>query len=416
MGELGQERNWTQSASLKHLGADVAGAVQTVSPGIKLSDPSGARHKSLAASQQRQPSLTVYGKPQFEREGFGVVVVRSERTERRVSIGDVAAAAGVSQATAARALAGRGYVSTDTQHKVAIEAKRLGYLRNQAARSLRTRRSMTIGLLVADVDDPFFATLAKHIEAASVRAGYRVLLCSSNDDPQSEADQLQALAEYGVDGLIVTPGQENIEILSRLIRAGTAVVQVDRRVAGLDADAVVLDNEAGASLAVEHLLSAGHRRIAMATGPLHIDTARDRLHGYEKALGSHGIEVDPALVHVGSFQRGGQEALVRQILRARPAATAIIAANSIIAESVWVAFSRSHLGAVRDVALVAFDDVPWMRMVDPAVTTIAQPWESMALESVKLLVSRLDGQDADTQARTIVMQPSLISRESVTAR
>ncbi len=342
-----------------------------------------------------------------------MVVARGEGAERRVSIGDVAAAAGVSQATAARALAGRGYVSTDTQHKVAIQAERLGYLRNQAARSLRTRRSMTIGLLVADVDDPFFSTLAKHIEAASALAGYRVLLCSSNDDPKTEADQLQALAEYGVDGLIVTPGQENIELLTRLIRAGTAVVQVDRRVEGLNADAVVLDNEAGARLAVEHLVAAGHSRIAMATGPLHIDTARDRLRGYEQALDDHGIDVDPALVHAGSFQRGGQEALMLQILGSRPAATAIIAANSIIAESVWFALSKSHPGGVTEVSVVGFDDVPWMRMVQPAVTTIAQPWESMALKSVELLVSRLDGQDRDALPRTVVMQPTLIARESV---
>ena len=200
------------------------------------------------------------------------------------TVSDVAKEAGVSVSTAARVLSGSGYASDETRRLVLETAKELGYVPNQIARSLRTRRTKMLGLLVGDVENSFYSVIAKNVESVAKDAGYHVVLCNSDDDPEIEQEYLKLLEGIRVDALIVTPTSKNRRSLGRLAEKDIVIVQVDRRVEGLEADAILVDNESGAVSAVEHLIEAGHSEIGILTGELDVLTARQRLSGYQRAL------------------------------------------------------------------------------------------------------------------------------------
>jgi len=253
------------------------------------------------------------------------------------TVADVATAAGVSVSTAARVLSGTGYASEDTRRLVLDAARDLGYVPNQIARSLRTKQTRMVGLLIGDVENSFYSVIARNVESATKDAGYHVVLCNSDDDPKVEHEYLQLLEGMHVDALIVTPTSKNRRYLARLIQEGIVVVQVDRRIEGLPADAVLVDNETGAASAVSHLVEAGHTRIGIVTGELEVSTASQRLAGYERALKDHGLAIRPSLVRSGSFHREHAIEDATALIRSKPAPTAIFAANNILAEATLIA-------------------------------------------------------------------------------
>jgi LacI family transcriptional regulator len=328
------------------------------------------------------------------------------------TVADVAKEAGVSVSTAARVLSGSGYASEDTRRLVLEAAKALGYVPNQIARSLRTRQTRLIGLLIGDVENSFYSAIARHVESVAKGAGYHVVLCNSDDDPAIERDYLKLLEGMQVDALIVTPTLKNRRDLTRLLEEDIVIVQMDRKVEGLDADAIVVDNEAGAASAVNHLIEAGHSLIGILTGELTVPTARQRLAGYERALEEHGIEVRPELIRSGSFHRAHAIENATDLLTARPTPTAIFAANNFLAEGALVALGEKGLQIPRDMSLVAFDDVEWMSMVDPPLTTVRQPTKDMARGAAELVLRRL--QDGVTgPSTTMVFDTELVPRGSV---
>ncbi len=320
--------------------------------------------------------------------------------------------AGVSVSTAARVLSGSGYASEETRRLVVEAAKDLGYVPNQIARSLRTRQTKLLGLLIGDVENLFYSVIAKNVEAVAKDAGYHVVLCNSDDDPDLEREYLELLEGIQVDALIVTPTSKNRRNLNRLLEKGIVIVQVDRRVDGVSADAILVDNEAGAASAVSHLIDAGHTRIGIVTGELTVLTARHRLTGYERALKDHGIPVRKELIKTGSFHRDHAIEEASDLIRVRPAPTAVFAANNILAEASLVALEQEGLRVPRDVSLVAFDDVPWMTMVEPPVTTARQPIADMARGAAELALRRLRDGPEDAPS-TMVFRTQLVERGSV---
>jgi LacI family transcriptional regulator len=328
------------------------------------------------------------------------------------TVADVAGRAGVSVSTAARVLSGRGYASDDTRRLVLEAAKELGYVPNQVARSLRTRQTRMIGLLIGDVENSFYSVIAKNVEAAAKDAGYHVVLCNSDDDPVIEREYVQLLDGMRVDALIITPTAQNARQLTRLLKGGIVIVQVDRRVEGLAADAILVDNEAGAASAVTHLIEAGHTSIGILTGELDVLTGHGRLLGYERALKERDVPVRDELVRSGSFHRDHAIEHAIDLIRAEPAPTAIFAANNILAEAALMALAHEGLRVPRDVSVVAFDDVPWMSMVDPPVTAVRQPVADMARSAAELALRRLrDGREE--RPSSVVFGTELIVRGSV---
>lgn len=328
------------------------------------------------------------------------------------TVADVAKQAGVSVSTAARVLSGSGYASEETRKTVLEAAKDLGYVPNQIARSLRTRQTKMLGLLIGDVENSFYSMIAKNVESVAKDAGYHVVLCNSDDDPESEREYLKLLEGIRVDGLIVTPTSKNRRHLARLLDKGMVIVQVDRRVEGLAADAILVDNESGAASAVTHLIEAGHSQIGIMTGELDVLTARQRLRGYERALKEHGIPVRDALIKTGSFHREHAIEDATDLIRARPTPTAIFAANNILAEAMLIALGQEGLRVPRDVSVVAFDDVEWMSMVDPPLTAVRQPAADMARSAAELVLRRLR-EDRQGPPSTVVFRTQLVERGSV---
>ncbi len=329
-----------------------------------------------------------------------------------VTIADVARQAGVSVSTAARVLSGRGYAAEETRRVVLDAARALGYVPNQIARSLRTRRSRMIGLLIGDVENSFYSTIAKNVESVAKGAGYHVVLCNSNDDPDAEREYLKLLDGMRVDGLIVTPTARNRRHLEHLLQKGTVIIQVDRRVERLGADAILVDNEAGAHSAVAHLIAAGHSRIGILAGELDVLTASQRLAGYKRALKEHTIPVREQLIKIGSFHREHAIEDATELIGVKPRPTAIFAANNILAEACLIALADLGLRVPRDMSLVAFDEVPWMGMVNPPVTTVRQPVADVARSAAELMLRRLS-EDGQGPPSTVVFRTELIERGSV---
>jgi len=331
-----------------------------------------------------------------------------------VTVADVARRAKVSVSTAARALSGNGYASADARRRVNAAAVELGYVANHVARSLRTQRTKMIGLLIGDVENTFYSVIAKNVEAVANEAGYHVVLCNSNDDPKTEAEYLSLLEGMRVDGVIVTPTSANRRHLERLQRKDVWLVQIDRRVPGLRADAVLVDNDVASQAAVTYLIDAGHVRIGIVTGPTDVQTASGRLSGYERALKAARIPLRTSLIRSGSFHREHAAELASGLLRTRPMPTAIFAANNVLAEGCLLAAAEARLRIPRDLSLVAFDDVEWMSLVHPPITAVRQPVAAMARTAADLMLKRLT-EGAPRRPSVTVFTSELIVRRSVAA-
>lgn len=330
---------------------------------------------------------------------------------RPVTLADVARAAGTSPSTASRALSGHGYVSPDARDRLLTAAERLGYVPNASARTLKQRTSRVVGVVVTDLGNPFYADVATGIEQTLRAARYQMVLLSDNSDRSQELAGIRTFVAMRAAGVIMTPVDG--EAAAVLRRHGVHVVEVDRRLAGAAGDAVVIDNERGAHAATAHLLSAGHRRVALLVARTDWPTDVGRVAGYRAAHAELGVLVDERLVLPIEFHAPDAEARIARLLEAeRP--TAIFAANNALAEHAWRVLRRRGLRIPHDVSLVAFDDVPWMEMVEPGITAVAQPTLEMGRRAAELLLRRAE----QPQCPPVVacLEPRLVVRASVGPR
>lgn len=336
----------------------------------------------------------------------------ASRTGARPTIGDVAVAAGVAVATAGRVLSGRGYASASARAKVIAAAEQIGYVPNVIARNLRLQRSSAIGLLIADVENGFYSSIAKHVESVANAHGHSIILCNSNDDPVKERQYLELLEGIRVAGVILTPTAGNRRRLEQMQRDGIAIVQVDREVHHLSADLVLVDNERGAYEGVSALIEAGHTRIGLLAGRPQVVTGSGRSDGYFRALREHGLPHDPDLVRGASFRRDHAIEEARALLALDPPVTAIFAANNVLAEGCMLALKEAGLRVPMDVSIVAFDDVEWMRMLDRGITAVRQPVVDIARTAANMMIRRLNGEETGGAA-TVMFRAELVRRDSI---
>jgi LacI family transcriptional regulator len=327
---------------------------------------------------------------------------------RPITLADIAREAGTSASTASRALSGRGYVSDPVRDRLLAVADRMGYVPNASAQTLKQKQSRVIGVVVSALDNQFYAGLAAGIEQVLREANYQMVLVGDNNDPEQELAGARTFVAMRTPGVIMTPVGGDA---SRLLRAhGTAVVEVDRQLAPVACDAVVIDNERGGREAVMHLIGLGHRRIALLGVETDWTTDAGRLAGYRRALKTAGIPYDRRLVGRIPVRAPDVEARIEALLdTGQP--TAVFAANNALAEQAWRVLRRRGLSIPRDVSLVGFDDVPWMEMVDPSITVVDQPTIDLGRSAARLLLRRLHGGDALPPA-VEVLQPHLLVRGS----
>ena len=326
---------------------------------------------------------------------------------RPVTLADVAAAAGTSASTASRALTGRGYVSPAVRERLVETAARLGYVRNAWALALKQQTSRVVGVVVSELGNQFYAGLASGIEETLRSEGYQMLLVSDNSDSAQELALTRTFLSLRAAGVIMTPvGTEGTAFLAR---HGIDVVEVDRQLSGSTCDAVVIDNENGARAATAHLLELGHRRIGLLVVETDWTTDAGRLRGYLVAHEEAGVEVDDELIVRIALKAPDAAARVGALLDVE-SPTAIFAANNTLADVAWNVIRERRLALPEDISLVAFDDVPWMSMVTPEITAVAQPTVELGRRATRLLLRRLA--DPARPPALEVLQPTLLLRGS----
>jgi LacI family fructose operon transcriptional repressor len=324
-----------------------------------------------------------------------------------VSIKDVARAAGVSPATVSRAL-GTGPVSQQLRDQVAAAVRETGYRPNLSARRLRSQHTQTIGLIVADISNPFFTAVARAVEDAAYQAGLRVILCNTDENPEREAMYLKLMEEERVTGVIFAPTRVTAERMSRQ-PAPYPMVLIDRAPQGGGRDAVVLDNAAAAGLLVEHLAAQGFTRIAGLFGNAST-TGIERHAGYQAAMRRLGLppaetfiapSIAAAAAEIGGWFARGETP------------EAVIASNGLLLLGIVRAMRAAGKTTPQDLAVAGFDNETWTELVGPGLTVIEQPVAEMGASAMRLLLDRLDAPEAAT--RKVVLSGRCVVRGS-TAR
>lgn len=306
------------------------------------------------------------------------------------SMRDVADRCGVSIATVSRALAGTSPVSEDVLRRIREAVQELGYRPNRVARNLRSNQSSTIGLVVADIQNPFFSGIGRAVEDAALQHGYAVFLCNTDEDPEKEELYLRHLADENVAGIIYAPTKKAQKSLAsgKPTELTMPLVVIDRAVVREHTDLVLIDNHAAALELAEHLIGHGRRRIAGLFGAKS-PTGAERRRGFQSAMERHGIPVREDLQRsLAPFEEEGYRA-AQELLRLEEPPDAVFVSNGQLAVGAYRALIESGLRCPEDVAFASFDEASWTSLVRPAVTLIAQPTRDIGKAAVEMLLGRI---------------------------
>lgn len=333
------------------------------------------------------------------------------------TIHDVGRLAGVSRSTVSRVLNGKGEVDPETAKEVWHAVKQLNYQPNTSARALVRQRTDTIGVLLADVSNPFYEKIIKGIEAAASARGLSVAFYNSYEDLAGHREIIaSALDGSKVDGLIVVGSHlADKSTLLEMAGRGLTLSLVERIFADPRIPCVAVDNKSGAEMAVEHLLRLGHKRIGLITGNLHYQTAIDRLDGYKEALTRHGMAVEDELIAFGDYQHKGAYDAMKHLLSLPNRPTAVFACNDMMAIGAIQAIGEAGLSIPEDMAVVGYDDITFASMVHPQLTTIRQPLYEMGTLAAEGLIERINkGKKAEEFKKILPVE--LVIRRSCGAR
>jgi LacI family transcriptional regulator len=306
------------------------------------------------------------------------------------TISDVAAAAGVSTATVSRVLNGKSTVDLQLARRVQAAAVKLGYQPNGLARNLRRQETAVLVLIISDVENPFFTSIARGVEDVAQTAGYSVVLCNSDENLDKERRYLDVALQERAAGVVLSPTGPETSV-AVLTRRGTPVVAVDRPLTGQDGDQVLVDTRSVASEATTHLLQAGYQRVGCVTGPEGVRTADDRLAGYLDALRLARKRRRNRLIRRGEYRATDAHEATAQLLDSAGPPDALLVANSAMAIGALDAMAERKLRPGRDIGIVAFDDVPWATLIDPPLSVVAQPGYEIGRAAAEMLLARIAG-------------------------
>src|SRR5919112_2382683 len=330
-----------------------------------------------------------------------------------VTLRDVARVAGVHPATVSRALneETRALVNEETARRVLKAAEKLRYQPNPIARGLKTNQSYTIGVLIPDLTNPLFPPILRGIEDRLETAGYTPLIANTDNDPERELLDSQTMRARQVDGIIAATARRDHRLHDALLEAGIELVLVNRRQEELPVSSATADDRLGMRLAVEHLLSLGHQRIAHLAGPLDYSTGLDRHESFHETMRAAGLEPDPELVLVAeAFTEAEGARLCGQLVAAGRDFTAVAAANDLLALGCYDVFADRGVRCPEQVSVVGFNDMPFAARFQPPLTTIHIPHYEIGKAAAQLMLERL--QDAEAPPHEVRLQPSLVVRMS----
>jgi LacI family transcriptional regulator, galactose operon repressor len=324
------------------------------------------------------------------------------------TIGDVAKRAGVSTMTVSRVINNSGYISRETRERVEQAIAELGYVPNMLARSLRFKKTKTIALVLTDITNPFFTTVARGVEDTASEQGFSVIFCNTDESQDDETEYLNLLVQKQVDGVVLVPAHSASESIIFLREQNVPVVVLDRRIPGIEVDLVRCDSEAGGYQLTRHLLELRHRRIGILSGPLGVSTATDRLAGYRRAMQEAGLERSEFF---GSFKDNDGYRMAQEALALDPNPTALFATNNLVAIGCLRALREAGIRVPEDISVVTFDDLPPAMVFDPFLTVVSQPAYEMGQQATGLLLDRLAGK-GESQPQEIILPTQFIIRQS----
>ena len=353
---------------------------------------------------------------------------------RRITLSEVAKAAGVSSATAGRALGDYGSVNADLRDHVRKVAASLGYRPNGLAKSMITGRTNTIGVVGADIENPFFASAMRGICDVARREGYNTIITNSDENVEIEKEAIRMLLEKQVDGIIVAPADTmNGQHIRDAAAMGTPIVLFDRTIAALDVDSVLSDGVKASQLAVRHLLDKGHQRIAIVgelragadaswlawldgtmPDPSLLMPSGVRLLGYIQAHREMGAAIDPSLIRAaGAYGSEQARRETHAVLGLRDPPSALFTVDNVMTIGALKAIRERGLTMPRDVSMIAYDDMEWLSFLDPPISAISQPVYSMGATAAEVLVTRISYPKAERTTR--VVETILRTRGSIAA-
>ena len=337
--------------------------------------------------------------------------------EPAVTLKDVARRAGVHSATASRALnpETRLLVSDKTARRVLAAAAELGYRPNTVARSLRTRRSHTIGVLIPDLNNPLFPPIVRGLEDRLDADGYVALIGNTDGDVQRERRLFEQMRARHVDGYVFATAHLRSPLLAEAAQAGLAVVLMNRIAENYSFPSVTVDNERGVRMAISHLTALGHQHIACIAGPQDVSTGLARYRGFESAMAAADLPVPSdqvAFARAFTIEEGYR--CGRQILASGGDCTAVAAGNDMLAVGCYQALDEAGLRCPDQVSVVGFNDMPFINMLRPPLTTVAFPHYQVGTEAAKLLIERLAGNEG--MVKVLYLAPELIVRGSTARR
>jgi LacI family transcriptional regulator len=327
------------------------------------------------------------------------------------TIRDVARRAGVAPITVSRVINDAAYVSDETRQRVEQAIAELHYVPNKLAQSLRSNRTNILALVLTDITNPFWTTLARGAEDAASEENLNVILCNTDENPVKQANYTRLLLQRQVDGFLLAPTENTVESIAPILRQKVPLVILDRKIPGAQVDVVRGDSEGGAYELARYVIAQGHRRIGFVSGPPTASTSAQRAAGYRRALEDAGLEIDPALISFGEFrQESGYQQMLR-LLKVTPPPTALFAANNFLAVGAMRALDELGLEVPGAISVVAFDDLPGAR---PFLTVAVQPAYEMGYRATKLLLEQIANPE-NAPIQEVVFPVRLIVRESCRA-
>jgi LacI family transcriptional regulator len=334
-------------------------------------------------------------------------------SDRPATLRDVAAAARVHPATASRALnpGTRLLVSEETARRVTEAAERLGYRPNPVARSLRTRRSHTIGVLIPDLNNPLFPPIVRGLEDKLTANGYVALIGNTDLDSTREQMVFDQMRARHVDGFVLATATLHDTVLAEAAEADLPVVLMNRTAQGYPFSSVSVDNEQGERAAVDHLVSLGHARIGHIAGPQNVSTGVARLRAFVDGVRAHGLAAEEAqIAYATGYSVDEGLRCGRELLASNPGLTAIVAGNDMLAVGCYGAFDELGLRCPEDISVIGFNDMPFIDRLRPPLSTVRFPHYKLGTEAAKLLLERIE--DADSPVKILYLAPELVVRGS----
>jgi LacI family transcriptional regulator len=330
------------------------------------------------------------------------------------TIREVANLAGVAPITASRVINDSGYASEDVRKRVKQAAEQLNYVPNFLAKSLKSKRTQTLALVITDITNPFWTTVARGVEDAASKKGYNVIFCNTDESANKQSGYLKTLIQKQVDGILLVPAQSEDNPIEFLRQQNVQVVMLDRKLPNVQVDVVRCDSQGGAYQLVKLLIRLGHRRIAFLSGPIGVSSAEDRMAGYNLALREAGLEINGQLVFSGEYSVDSGYQRTKRLLSMSPRPTAMFASNNFIAIGALKALRDEHVVVPDEMSVVGFDDLPLSIVVDPFLTVADQPAYEMGRLATQRLLEHLDGEVVD-KVQEILLPVSIIERKSTKA-